>query len=364
MIRLHLHEAHEAAGASFDQVNGREVVRRYGDLLAEHTALTARVALLDLSLRDRICVVGSDRERLLNGQATNDVKALREGEGCYTAFTNAKGRMEADGFVYRLANEFLVDLEPGFGPPLAERFDRYIVADDVQVLDAGPHYGLLSVQGPLAAQVIRELAPESALPEAGLRFVRLPALGCGEVYLVAHPRIGRAGYDLFVPVAGLEALWRQIAGLVQNHGGRGCGWDALEVARVEAGIPRYGADMDATNLPPEAGIEARAISYTKGCYIGQEVMARLRTYGQVTKALRGLRLPNDLNHLPARGARLLKDGREVGYITTAVRSDACGANIALGYVRRETHQVGAELRVAAAPGDYPATIVPLPFVPT
>ena len=144
-------------------------------------------------------------------------------------------------------------------------------------------------------------------------------------------------------------------------GGRPCGWQALEIARIEAGIPRFGADMDETNLAPEAGIEERAISYSKGCYIGQEVIARIRTYGQVAKSLRGLLLSDDLAELPKKGDKLFHGDKEAGFITSAVASPTFRRNIALGYVRREWNEPGTELRLRAAERDSPATIVPLPF---
>src|SRR5260370_6659645 len=121
----------------------------------------------------------------------------------------------------------------------------------------------------------------------------------------------------------------------KQSGGRACGWRALETARIEAGIPRFGADMDETNLAPEAGIESRAISYTKGCYIGQEVIARIRTYGNVAKALRRLRLADDLKELPKNGDKLYREGKEAGYINNVWASASLKANIALWDVRKE-----------------------------
>ena len=146
-----------------------------------------------------------------------------------------------------------------------------------------------------------------------------------------------------------------------SAGGRACGWQALETARIEAGIPRFGVDMDETNLPPEAGIETRAISYTKGCYIGQEVIARIRTYGQVAKELRGLRLADNSKALPVRGDKLFKDGKDVGYVTSAVASPTFKANIALGYVRRECNQPGQTLDLGSAGGLSKVEVVTVPF---
>jgi len=133
------------------------------------------------------------------------------------------------------------------------------------------------------------------------------------------------------------------------------------MARLEAGTPRFGVDMDETNLPPEAGIEGRAVSYTKGCYIGQEVIARIRTYGQVAKALRGLRLADSIKVLPQKGDKLYRGDKEIGFVTSAVASPTLRSNIALAYVRREHNGIGTELTLRSSEGESPARIVELPF---
>lgn len=362
MLALALHEFHARHGAVFTAVNGCEVVARYSDPPVEHTALRRAAAFFDLSCRGRLCVLGADRERFLNGQVTNDVKTLGTGQGCYAAIVNAKGRMESDAFIYRLPDEFLLDFEPGISTALIYRLERYVISDDVRIADAAPHYGLLSVQGPRAAAVVTALGLDVKPPAAPLTMVSAKDDRLGEIYLANQPRVGQPGFDLFVPMAAQVKAAETLLAAVKTVGGCAAGWDALEMARIEMGIPRFGADMDATNLPPEAGLEDRAISYTKGCYIGQEVIARVRTYGQVTRRLCGLRLADDLPRLPTRGNPLFKEGREVGFVTSAVRSPVLNANIALGYVRRECNEVGTELTLRAAFGDSPARIVPLPFV--
>jgi folate-binding protein YgfZ len=154
---------------------------------------------------------------------------------------------------------------------------------------------------------------------------------------------------------------KEVAAELKDRGARLCGWQALETARVEAGIPRFGADMDETNLAPEA-LDTRAISYSKGCYIGQEVIARIRTYGQVARSLRGLRLGGQEKDLPARGAKLFLGEKEAGHITSAVWSPALQAIIALGFVRREANQTGRELELRTAGGKIRAQIADLPFI--
>jgi aminomethyltransferase len=270
--------------------------------------------------------------------------------------------MQSDLNIFCLRDELLLDFEPGLTPTVAQRLETYIVADDAQVVDVAPHYGLLTVQGPKAGAVTRTLGLFGELPDKSLSFVKTEDATLGEIYLMNQPRLGSTGFDLFVPSVALVAVADKLLAAVKSLGGCACGWTALETARIEAGIPRFGADMDETNIPLECGIEARAVSYTKGCYIGQEVINRIHSIGHVNRELRGLRLLDDLKTLPARGDKLFKDGKEVGHLTSAVFSPALKANLALGYVRREAHACGTELNLQAYAGHSAAKIVALPFV--
>jgi folate-binding protein YgfZ len=362
MTALVLHEFHEALGARFGEVGGEEVVAAYGDGAAEYRALRDTAGVLDLSCRGRLVLLGADRQKLLNGQVTHNVRDLRPGQGCYAFLVNAKARILADLNAYALDDELLLDLEPGTAAGFSAHLDRFIVADDVRIVDAAPHYGLLSVQGPRAGEVVADLGlfPEPPPEPQHVATARDGTLG--DLYLANQARTGTRGFDLFVPTGSLAAVADRLIAAARARGGAAGGWEALEVVRVEAGIPRFGADMDATNLAPEPGLGDRAISTTKGCYSGQEVIARIRTYGQVTRALRGLELTLPSGALPPRGTRLFRDGKEVGQVTTSVRSPDRAAAIALGYVRRECNQPGTELRVGSAEGDAKAVIVPLPFL--
>ncbi|MGA3266772.1 MAG: glycine cleavage T C-terminal barrel domain-containing protein [Verrucomicrobiota bacterium] len=398
---LLLREFHQCLGARFTEVDGAEAANDYGDWLAECAALRQSAGVLDLSFRGRICLVGGDRVRFLHGQVTNDVKRLTAGEGCYAALVTAKGKMESDLNIYCLADELLLDFEPGLTEKISQRLQKFIVADDVQIVNAAPHYGLLSVQGPKAEEVIRGLGWFGVPPSggtgdenAGGRVMELPNrpfasaiisdATAGEIYLMNHARLdgtnGRtdgsqpavgahgvthptyAGFDVFVPNASLAAVADNLIAGAKSIGGRACGWKAFETARIEAGIPRFGADMDETNLPQECGIEQLAVSYQKGCYIGQEVINRIHSFGHVTRELCGLRLANDLEALPQKHDKLFSNGRDIGYVTSAVRSPLFNASIALGYVRREANQIGRELTVRTAAGESRAQIVALPFV--
>lgn len=345
MQTLPIHEAHQNLGAQFMELGGAEAVAHYGDVAGEFAHLKASAALLDLSFRTRLVLVGADRSRFLHSQCTNDINRLKPGEGCYTAFTTNKGRLLGDANVFALADEILLDAEPGQATPMTERLKKFIVSEDVEIVDAAPHYGLLTVQGPRAAEVIARLELEVPFPTANFGSVKFEHAVLGELYLAIHPRLRTTGADLFVPVASLGAVLDKLISAAKAEGGGLAGWEAFDLARVEAGIPRFGVDMDETNLAPEACLEARAISYTKGCYVGQEVLNRLRTFAEVNKKLCRLTLPADFPVLPARGAKLLKDGKEAGFLTSAARIPGGGV-CALGYLRKEWLNPGEVLTTA------------------
>jgi folate-binding protein YgfZ len=356
---LLLRDFHQKLGARFGNCAESQLVLNYGDPAAEYRHLTETAGVLDLSFRGRICLTGADRARFLHGQVTNDVKKLRAGEGCHAALITAKGKMQSDLNVFCLAEELLLDFEPGLTSAVSDRLEKYVIADDVQIVDVTPHYGLLAIEGRAAEEVVRAATSVADLPQQRFNFVALEQTG-GALYIANNPRLGSNGFDLFIPNASLPAMAQKLIEAAKVAGGRPCGWEAFETARVEAGIPRFGADMDETNIPLEAGLENGGISFSKGCYIGQEVISRIKTYGQVARALRVLRLGGAAEILPVKGDKIFKDGKEVGYITSAARSPKLNSAIALGYVRKEVNQIGAELVVRTAAGDSAATIDRLP----
>jgi len=353
---------HQTRGGQPTTVNGQPFIADYGDVAAEYIALTQTAGLLDLSSRSRLCLIGADRARFLHGQVTNDVKKLRPGQGCYAAVTTAKGKLESDLNIYSLAEELLLDFEPGLTAKLTARLEKYLVADDVQIVDAAPHYGLLSLQGPRADAVLTAtglFASLPALPAAPTEIVHLPHPELGDIYLANQPRLGTTGYDLFIPCPALPQVAEILAAALPTHGGRPAGWTAFEAARIAAGIPRYGADMDENYLPLECGLEQRAIVYTKGCYIGQEVINRIHSFGRVTRELRRLRLPDLLPNLPAPGEKIQFNGKDIGHLTSVTRIPGQETILALGYLRQEALQTaGAELTLHLPSGDTPIHIAP------
>ncbi|MBN8249497.1 MAG: aminomethyltransferase family protein [Verrucomicrobia bacterium] len=361
MTALRLHEVHAALGARFSELSGMEVVADYGDPAAEHAALGAAVGVCDLGFRGRLCLTGADRVRLLNGQVTNDVRALAVGRGCAAAFCTPKGRLVADVAILALAEELLLDFEPGLTAALIERLEHHIVAEDVQVVDVAPHYGLLTFQGPGTGTLLQRLELFPGIPEPKFAVSAASDPTLGDLYLVNRPRAGAPGADLFVPVDSQEAVLDHAAAAARDLGGCLVGFEALDLARFEAGIPRFPVDMDESHLPPEAGLDREAISYSKGCYTGQETIARIRTYGQVTKSLRGLRFPDGARQPPAKGDPLFHNGRQVGQVTSARLSPRHGALLAMAYVRREANTPGTELQWRTAGGEVPVQVVALPF---
>ncbi|HUE36509.1 MAG TPA: glycine cleavage T C-terminal barrel domain-containing protein [Candidatus Acidoferrum sp.] len=362
MSPLLLHKFHQGIGARFSGLNGAEIVADYGHWPAEYKALREAAGILDFSFRGRICLLGADRVRFLHGQITNDVKKLGMGEGCYAALTTAKGKMESDLNVFNLPDELLLDFEPGLTQKISQRLEKYIVADDVQIVDAAPHYGLLSVQGTKAMETVKAAGFMDA-PQKEFSVTKIFDGALGEIYLAHRRRLlgEQPGFDIFVPNQSLGAVADKLIAAAKGAGGGPCGWAAFEAARIEAGVPRFGVDMDETNLPMECDIQGRMVSFNKGCYLGQEVLNRIHAIGHVTRELRGLRLADDLKTLPQAHDKLFRDGKEIGYITSAVKSPALNANIALGYVRREANQIGAELVLKTASEESPVKIVKLPL---
>src|SRR6267378_2075684 len=165
-------------------LNGVEVVGNYGDAQIEHRALWESAGILDLSFRSRLCLAGTDRVRFLHGQVTNDVKALRVGEGCYAVLITAKGKMQSDLNIYCLPEELLLDFEPGLTASVSERLEKYVIADDVQIIDVAANYGLLSVRGPKSESVIRGLGIGDDLPQKPFGFVRKAETAFGELHIM------------------------------------------------------------------------------------------------------------------------------------------------------------------------------------
>jgi folate-binding protein YgfZ len=309
------------------------------ELDAQYRQLREECGLLDRSGRGGIAVVGPDGADYLQGQLTNDVEALAVGEGQYAALLDRKGHMQTDMRVLRPATEeILLDFEPGARDAALRHLTMYSVGRDVQIVDSTEERAIVSLIGPRAA----EIAGTPPLPEFANEMASvagIPVLAVGT----------RDGVDLFLPATERERLLAALteAGAVEVSP------EAVEIIRVEAGVPRFGAEMDTATMPAEASIVEDAVSFTKGCYIGQETVARLHYKGKPNRHLRGLRLSGAAEP----GAALRLGEKEVGTLGGAVVSPALGP-IGLAIVRREA-EPGTE--VAVGEDGVTAEVVALPF---
>lgn len=359
-MRTELHQ--RLGGRLLNGPQGQQVTD-YGDQSRELHFLTESLGLTDLSSRGRLCLLGADRQRFLHGQVTNDIQRLRQGQGCFAAFVSGKGRVQMPVNVFHLGEELLLDFEPASTESVRQRIESYLIADQVEVVDAGDAYGLMTLQGPKSGPCLERVLAGVVLPQAERDIVLNDGpLGSG-VYCARHSRLGSLGYDLYVPADEFESAFLSLAEAVSLLGGGLCGSHAWDRARVSGGIPLYGRDITDAHLAPETGLESVGISYSKGCYIGQEVIARIRTYGQVNKALRSLLILS--KGAPARTGDALFDdtGREVGQITSVAEVLKGGTQVALGYVRKEHFAPGTELTAGVGDLAYRLRVAGLPYQP-
>jgi folate-binding protein YgfZ len=322
-----------------------------------YQAARQRAASIDRSTRGRIVVSGNDRASYLQGLFTNDIVALETGAGCYSAYLTAQGRMITDVFVYELGDVILLNLpDVETKNTVLAKLDQFIFSEDVQLGDVTDAFAQIAVIGPDAPRVVGALIGERVD-----RLAELPAHGCLRGSIDGGPAIvtrvmdtGEPGFDLYVEHGRLASLQAALAdsGVVEADA------DTADVLRVEAGVPAFHRDMDEETIPLEAGIESRAINMNKGCYVGQEVIVRVlhRGHGRVAKKLVGLKIDGDV--VPARGAAITSAGKEVGTVTSAVRSIALDAPVALAYLQRDFLEPGTAVSVAG----MPAVVTVLPFV--
>ena len=311
--------------------------------------------------RGRLFLSGPDRASYLQGLLTNDIKAIRPGGGCYAAWLTPQGRMTTDMRIYELGDGMLITLPASTAASTRDRLEELIFAEDVAVEDRTATWAQIGVHGPSAASDLARALGSGNLRPLGPFESRRVALGGTEVVVARTDELG-GGFDVFAAGGG-DDVRRALVGAAVPRAGE----DLVEVLRVEAGVPEFGVDMQADTIPLEAGIEARAISFTKGCYVGQEVIVRVlhRGQGRVARRLVGLTIGErgDAPPVPAARAAITVDGREVGRVTSAVRSPALECAIALGYVHRGFIEPGTRLLVADGDRRLSAVVTALPFVP-
>lgn len=296
------------------------------ELDAQYRALREEAGIFDRSDRARIFVRGTEAAEFLQGQVTNDIEALAPGEGCYAALLDRKGKIRADMRVLRLGeDELLIDTEPETGDLVHGHLDMYKVGRDAEVEPDASGRALLRLIGPLTAKLLGD-APTG--PEHSHRELFVAGASCRAVCT-------EGGADLLVPAEAVEA----VTGWLIAEGARRVDETAAEIARVEAGRPRVGREIGPQTMPAEAGISDRAVSFTKGCYIGQETVARLHYKGKPNRHLRRLRPERPV----AAGDPVTAGERELGTVGTAVVSPAEGP-LALAILRREA-EPGDEVTV-------------------
>jgi folate-binding protein YgfZ len=306
-----------------------------------YLGLRESAAWMDMSGRGKIRALGEDRARLLHAMTTNDVQSLSPGEGCYAFFLNAQGRILGDVNLFCREDYFLLDTEPETRSKLFEHIDRYIIADDVTLEDATGQLATIAVEGPQASAVLDRLG--GPLPEADFA-----TQGWGNRMVARVDSTGGGGFFIFLPTADKADLLAALRGAripeATSHEAR--------TVRIEHGRPRYGEEITERYLVQETA-QLRAVHFSKGCYLGQEIVERVRSRAQIHRVLR--RLEIDLPELaegpaPLTGSKLKAGDAAAGEIASAAFSPALGKVVALAYVRTAFAEPGTEIRLAGSEG--------------
>jgi folate-binding protein YgfZ len=355
MKRTSLGALHEARGAHWIEHFGWQIPGRFAAVADEYLALQEGAGLLDLSHRQLLRITGRDRRSWLHGQVTQEVNALPDGRGAYSTIMTPQGKLVSDLRIFALPDALWLDAPAGTAQPLAEYLERFLIMERAEIEDLTDRWALLSLQGPLAPCAIACLFGQEARHME--RWAVQSLTFQGETALVTRSeQCGEDGYDIFVPAGPAPALWAALSQSRRSFAVHSVGWEAFNLRRVEAGIPWWGAELDSTLMPLEARLD-RAISLHKGCYVGQEIVARIDARGHVNNLLAGFLVHGAA---PAFGALVLREGRRVGRIASVVHSPRLNRLVALGFLRRELQENGARFPVE---GGGEVEVTALPFVP-
>ncbi len=354
--RTPLFELQKNAGASFREYAGWTLADYYGDPAAEERCVRQSAGLIDVSCRAKIRVEGRDRAPFLHGMVSNDVKKLKEGEGLYAAMLNAQGHMLADLHLLCFPDHLLIDATASLTQKIIATLDKYIVMENVTLKDVTEDYAFLGLEGPASAKLLNHFTKEEALSMPAYSHKRIK-LGNFEAEIFRLSFTGSEGFYFLIESRFAGEFWDFILKEGGSFGIKPFGARALNALRIEAGIPWYGLDMGEKNLLPETGLE-HAISLDKGCYIGQEVIARLSSFAKVNKKLVGLEIASD--RAPAAGTKITVQGKEAGYLTSSAFSSTLKKMIGLGYLARNLCQPGTEVFLEAD-GKIQACVATLPF---
>ncbi len=313
----------------------------FGDPRAQFHALLTGCGLYDLSGRAKIAVTGGDRVRWMNGMVSNNVRDLAAGHGVYAFMLNAQGRIQADLYVFQRGDSLLLDVECALRDKVLQLFDHYIIADDVEIADVSDKFAALGLAGPESRRVLERAG--IAVPDlAPLEFCSAKcdcACGCLECTVVRGDDSAGTSYAIWLAPDKQKSTWDALVAA----GATAVGAAALELRRINFGIPRYGVDIRERDLPQETG-QTRALNFTKGCYLGQEIVERIRSRGAVHRQFGAFAVEGAL---PEPGskivARVTQEEKEVGEITSSAVLPLPGGDrsVALGYLRREA--IGKDL---------------------
>lgn len=365
MPQLILHSTHQQRGAQFASYGDWTLPECYGDPRLEYRAARERVGLADLSYQAKFSVTGRDRIPFLQSLISNDVRLLSEGKGLYSALLTAKGRVVSDFYLYPLpaastpalrGEALLLEVDASNAENTRRHLMKYKLAAQVKI-EPLP-WGRLLLCGPSARPLLEKFFGE-ALPAMEEKSLFQKEIEGGVVICIKRSITGEDDYHLYFPEERLVKRWEGLLSIGAAFDIAPVGQAALEILRIEAGRPRYGVDIDERIIPNEAGLETEAISYTKGCYPGQEVIARIETYGHVNKHLLGLVLEGKA--LPKKNDKVFQGDKDLGWITSAAPSPFLGKVIAIGYLRPQIAAPGTAVEVEVDQARIPARVTALPF---
>jgi folate-binding protein YgfZ len=346
---------HESAGAKMGVWFGCALPDDFGDAATEYRFANQSVALLDKNYRAYLSFTGPDRVRYLNAILTNNIKDLPAGQGNVSLLLNPQGHILAEMETYAFADRLFCVSYAMIREQLIAWLDKYIIMDDVTLTDETEPYGTLAVEGPKADALVRELSGVEIAPLGELTSTdgMISSIPCR---IVKRSPGGIAGAEFVVGREKLAALWQILLEAARGYGGGPAGYAALSARRLAQGVPWFGYDFGEKQIPHEAGLEHSHISYTKGCYTGQEIVERVRSRGHVNR--RRVELLFSGEAVPEAGSLLTLDSKEAGYVTRAARIWDPPRVIGMGYLRKEADVPGAPLQWAKGS----ASVVHLPEV--
>ena len=359
MKHSRLHEHHAKLGATLEEVAGWEMPAHYGEWLTEYQAVRQAVGLSDLSHRGKIRVTGDDRVKWLQGLISNDILQLQPGKGCYSSFLTHKGKMLGYFRVYVLPDSLWVEDVGEVGDATFQALRKFLLyGTKAKMENCAESWGLLLVSGPKACATVSaafgvemsDLKPVSAIAAQ---------VGGHASFVLRTEETGEDDVEILLPAEALSTAWERLVEAGATYGIKAVGGRAREALRIEAGLPKAGPDLNEDIVPPEANLEGKAFSLNKGCYPGQEVVARMDTYGNVRRHLVGLVVKSVT--LPAKGAKLYSGDREVGWVSSATMSPQQNGVIALGFPLRDFSAPNTTLAVEIDGARHDATVQALPF---